>query len=133
MKISHSSKLDTIQAVLQTFKAKFKNKKISTTIYSNKIIVLFYHFYKEAILDHMLCGCRLQFLSQSESLVFTLNPSLYTSMSLCSLPNGLLFTLILSPGFVLLSSVTSICMGGGGVRTRRRGRFGWVSLRRCTR
>ena len=62
---------------------------------------------------HMLRNCRLEFRFLSESLVFTQNPGLYMLIYPCSLPNGLLFNLILSYGIVTLSVVMSVCQGGG--------------------
>ena len=41
MNINHSPKLGTIQAVLHILNAKFKNTKISTTIYSVCVCVRF--------------------------------------------------------------------------------------------
>ena len=70
--------------------------------------------YKEALLDYMLCGYRLQFHFPSQSLLFTPNPSLYMPMSPCSLPHCHLFTPILSYGFVPLSVVPSFQWGGVG-------------------
>ena len=84
---------------------------------------------KEALLDYMPFGCRLQFSSPSESLIFTQNTSLYTPMSPCYPPNGLLFTLILSYGLIPLIAVLYLLREGGlwgGVNYN-----GWVCAGVC--
>ena len=75
--------------------------------------------YKEALLDYMLCGFCLQFCFPSESLIFASNTGLYTPMSPGYPPNDLLFTPILSYGFVPFIAVVSVPRGvGGGVKNR---------------
>ena len=69
---------------------------------------LYMLIYKDVLLDSMLCGCRLRFCFLSESFLFMPNPGINTPMSPCSLPNGLLFTPILSYGSVPLSAVPSV-------------------------
>ena len=75
----------------------------------------------------MICGFCLWFNFPSDSLIFTPNLGLYIPMSPCSSPNSLLFTQILSYGFVPLSSVPYVLRGG------TRGGGEWVSSCSCAR
>ena len=54
MKINNSSKLVIIQEILQTLNTKFQNTKISTTSYSNSIVVIFYHVYNLSFRGHVV-------------------------------------------------------------------------------
>ena len=69
--------------------------------------------YKDALLDYIICGCRLRFRFLSKSLLFTTNPGLYTPMSPFSLPDGHIFTTILSYGFLSLRIFASVSSSEG--------------------
>ena len=69
---------------------------------------------KEALLNYMLCGFLLRFIFTSGSLTSKINPGLYTSMSPCSIQNGLIFNPILFYGFIPLITVLFVCRVGGG-------------------
>ena len=59
------------------------------------------------------------FCFHSKSLLFTPNPGHYTPKSLCSSPNGLLFTSKSSSGNVPMSAVPYIHCGVGGCCARK--------------